>query len=114
MFLETTGVNWSSVWSMTGMGIGIVFVILLLLVLVLQVFTLFAVRNDKKGGKAVAASAAPKAVEGEAKAPFHGEDEEIAAAIAASMYLFSEEAHDVESGVITIVHNDHSTWHHFK
>ena len=106
--------NWSAVWSMTGMGIGIVFVILILLVLVLQIFTLLAVRKGGKGEPAAHASASPKAAEVPAKAPFHGEDEEIAAAIAASMFLFSEEAHDVESGVITIVHNDHSTWHHFN
>jgi sodium pump decarboxylase gamma subunit len=111
MFLAT---NWNAVWSMTGMGIGIVFVILLLLVLVLQIFTLLAMRKGHPGTPAAHASASPKAAEAPAKAPFHGEDEETAAAIAAAMYLFSEEAHDVESGVITIVHNDHSTWHHFR
>ena len=111
MFLAT---NWNAVWAMTGMGIGIVFVILVLLVLVLQIFTLLAVRRGGKGEPAAHASDSSKAAEAPAKAPFHGEDEEIAAAIAASMYLFSEEAHDVESGIITIVHNDNSTWHHFK
>lgn len=107
-------VNWNDVWAMTGMGIGIVFVILILLVLVLQVFTLVAVRKGSHGTPAAPAYDSPKAAEAPAKEPFHGEDEEIAAAVAASLYLFSEEAHDVESGVITIVHNDHSTWHHFK
>ena len=111
MFLAT---SWSDVWSMTGMGIGIVFVILILLVLVLQVFTLVAVKKGGAGTPAAHHSASPKAAEAPAKAPFHGEDEEIAAAVAASLYLFSEEAHDVESGVITIVHNDHSTWHQFR
>lgn len=111
MFLAT---NWSDVWSMTGIGIGIVFVILLLLVLVLQIFTILAVKKGGNGKPAAHASDSPKAAEAPAKEPFHGEEEEIAASIAAAMFLFSEEAHDVESGVITIVHNDHSTWHHFN
>ena len=112
MFLAT---NWSAVWSMTGMGIGIVFVILILLVLVLQIFTLLAVKKDGKGAAAAGAAATSKsAVTSHAPESFHGEEEEIAAAIAATLFLNSEEAHDVESGVITIVHNDHSTWHHFK
>ena len=110
-FLTT---NWSDVWSMTGMGIGIVFLILILLVLVLQIFTLVAVKKGGAGTPAAHHSASPKAAEAPAKAPFHGEDEEVAAAIAAALYLASEEAHDVESGIITIVHNDHSTWHHFR
>ena len=110
MFLTAT--NWSDVWSMTGIGIGIVFVILLLLVLVLQIFTLLAV---KKAPKSAAAPAAKAHVAAEnPNAPLHEDEEETAAAIAAALYLFSEEAHDNESGVITIVHNDHSTWHHFN
>ena len=111
MFLAT---NWNAVWSMTGMGIGIVFVILLLLVLVLQIFTLVAVNKGGNGKPAAKAPASSKAVEAASPESFHGDEEETAAAIAAAMYLFSEEAHDVESGIITIVHNDHSTWHHFK
>ena len=111
MFLET---NWNAVWSMTGIGIGIVFVILILLVFILQIFTLIAVKNGGKGVPGAHASNSPEAAKTPAKEPFHGEDEEIAAAIAATMFLAGEETHDVESGVITIVHNDHSTWHHFN
>lgn len=102
MFLT---VNWGAIWAMTGIGLGIVFVILLLLVYVLQLFS------------RVARAKAAKAPAPEAKAAdnaHHESDEEIAAAIAASLYLFTEETHDVESDVITIVHNDHSTWHHFN
>lgn len=111
MFLAT---NWSDVWSMTGIGIGIVFVILLLLVLILQIFTLLAVKRGGKGTPAAHASSSVEAAQEPAKAPFHGEDEEVAAAMAAAMYLFTEEAHDQESGVLTIVHNDQSGWHNFK
>jgi len=105
MFLTT---NWNAVWSMTGIGIGIVFVILLLLVLVLTIFSVLAKKRSPEQAPAVKAEA--EAVE----APRNADEEEIAAAIAASLYLFSEEAHDVESGIITIVHNDRSTWHHFR
>lgn len=97
---------------MTGIGIGIVFVILLLLVLVLQIFTLLAVK--KNPGAVAAPAKKAHAVAENPNAPLHEDEEETAAAIAAALYLFSDEAHDNESGVITIVHNDHSTWHHFN
>ncbi len=99
-------VNWGAIWAMTGIGLAIVFAILLLLVYVLQIFSRVA---SKKA--AAAPAPAPKAA---AASAHHESDEEIAAAIAASLYLFTEEAHDVESDVITIVHNDHSSWHHFN
>ena len=101
--------NWPSVWAMTGVGIGIVFVILLLLVLVLQIFTLLAVKKAPAGvvqGIPASDPAASKVV--------NEDEEEMAAAIAAALFMESEEAHDQESGIITIVHNDHSAWHHVK
>ena len=101
--------NWPSVWAMTGVGIGIVFVILLLLVLVLQIFTLLAVKKAPGGVVQGIPASDPAASE-----VAHEDEEEIAAAIAAALFMESEEAHDLESGILTIVHNDHSNWHHFK
>lgn len=92
----------SDTWLMTGMGIGVVFLILCLLVLVLQVFNL------------VAKSAAPKPATAPvtpAAQPVENASEDDRAAVAVAVYLYLNDAHDKESGILTIRHNEQSEWH---
>ena len=98
--------NWTTAWLMTGMGIGVVFSILVLLVLILQIFSLFAAGNDKK-------TALIKTVSkdnGE-EHPILSEYKDDMAAVATTLYLYFNNAHDEESGVLTIHMGDHSAWH---
>lgn len=91
----------SDTWLMTGMGIGVVFIILCLLVLVLQVFSL------------VAKSAAPKPVAAPvtpAAQPVENASEDEKAAVAVAVYLYLNDAHDKESGILTIRQNENAHW----
>ena len=96
--------NWSTVWSMTGLGIGTVFVILLVLFGVLSVFSKV---TRKTRDKVLTGVEAVKNVV---------DKEDIAestrnAAIATAIYLYMQSRHDEESGIITIHHPDHPLWH---
>lgn len=94
-------VNWSDVWAMTGIGIGIVFVILILLVYILQLFSKVANREGKTATPA----------QNSVKASVEKSDEDLdKIAIATALYLYSEESHDIESGVLTIQHHDGNAW----
>lgn len=100
VFLSIT----STTWLMTAIGIGVVFAILVVLVLVLQVFTMVAKKttakvvdvkndiNDKKQAKA-----------------FEQASEMDKAAVAVALYLYYNDAHDHESGVLTRTHKA-SNW----
>lgn len=92
-------VNWADVWAMTGIGIGIVFVILILLVYILQIFS--KVANQSKTEVPVQAP--------QTKAEKSEEDLDKIA-IATALYLYSEESHDIESGILTIQHHDGNAW----
>ncbi|MBO4800304.1 MAG: OadG family protein [Bacteroidaceae bacterium] len=96
--------NWSTVWTMTGLGIGTVFALLILLFLILSVFSKV---TRKTRDKVLTGVEAVKNVV---------EKEEIAestrnAAIATAVYLYMQGRHDEESGIITIHHPDHPLWH---
>lgn len=109
MLLST---NWTEAWAVTGYGIGTVFVILCLLVLVLMAFN--AVAGSKAVQKApekVNPISAAKRQTGEATtlSEVMGHDE---VAIAMSLYMYFNDLHDNESGIITIHHSDEiSGWH---
>jgi len=87
---------------MTAIGVGVVFAILVVLVLVLQIFTLVAqkttakvvdVKNDINAKQQVKA--------------FEQASEQDKAAVAVALYLYYNDAHDHESGVLTHTYNFH-------
>ena len=85
---------------------GFVFAILILLVFILKIFHKVAEKGEKAPEAKAEAVAAPKAV----KVSAADADAEMEAAIATALYLFTAEVHDVESDVLTIVHNDRTKW----
>ena len=87
---------------MTGVGIGVVFSILLVLVLILQIFTLVA-RTTKAKVNEVKNDFSTKQ---QAKA-FEQASEQDKAAVAVALYLYYNDAHDHESGVLTHTYNFH-------
>ena len=101
----TVATNWTTAWLMTGMGIGVVFCILILLVLVLHLFSFMAARNNAPAAKTVAPKQnAEKTVEDDAS-------DRRAVAIATALYLYMQDAHDEESGILTIHLDEHPAWH---
>ena len=98
--------DWASAWLMTGMGFGVVFCILVLLVLVLQVFSVVAAKGNATPVKKVVAPqpAAPQA-------PVEDASDRRAVAIATALYLYMDNVHDEESGVLTIHLDEHPAWH---
>ncbi len=107
MIIPLAEVNWGNVWMETGIGIAIVFVILTLIIFILSLFNVFA-KTKKSGNASVPKVQATAAV----VAPATSASEVEKAAIATALYLYYQNVHDVESGVITIKHNDFSAWHH--
>lgn len=99
-------VNWGETWMLAGVSVGVVFAILLTLVLVLQIFSIIASTTNKVAPKAAAKIAEPVKAQPVANA---SEDEK--AAIAAALYLYFNNAHDEESGILTIHREDHPAWH---
>ncbi len=91
---------------MTGMGVGTVFCILVLLVLVLQIFSAVAEKGNAVPAKKTLA--AQKVAE--TPLPEDASDRQ-AVAIATALYLHMENAHDEESGVLTIHMDEHPAWH---
>ena len=96
-------IDWTAVWSMTGIGIGTVFVLLIVLFCVLSVFSKVTrkTRDKVKAGVVAVKEVVVK--------------DEIAentrnAAIATAVYLYMQGRHDDESGILTIRHTN-SAWH---
>ncbi|MDD6473042.1 MAG: OadG family transporter subunit [Bacteroidales bacterium] len=89
-------------WQMTAVGIGVVFAILIILVLILNIFTIVA----KKTTKSVAVVASDYSTKQQAKA-FEQASEQDKAAVAVALYLYFNDAHDLESGVLTHTYNFH-------
>jgi len=87
---------------MTGIGIGVVFAILVVLVLILQIFTLVA----KKTTATVKDVKSDISTKMQAKA-FEEASEQDKAAVAVALYLYYNDAHDHESGVLTHTYNFH-------
>lgn len=91
---------------MTGMGIGVVFVILVLLVLILLLFSAVAAGAEKKP-----APSKPVAKDDGEPHPHTVEYNADMAAIATTLYLYMNNSHDEESGVLTIHMDEHTAWH---
>ncbi len=96
--------DWGTAWLMTGIGFGVVFAILVLLVLVLSCFSIFFTLLDRP------AKAAPVA-SGASVAPVASASEADKAAVAVALHLYMSDAHDEESGVLTIQQTPYSEWH---
>lgn len=104
MLLEVTLTSWADRCYLAGISVATVFVILIVLVFVLQIFNMVA-QGASKAPKAAAAAApaAPKAT------PVADASEEEKAAVATALYLYMNNAHDEESGVLTIAPSQ-SAW----
>ncbi len=102
VFLAVNITEWSDRFMLAGISIVTVFVILILLVFVLQLFGWFA--KQSLPNKVKVASKVNVATSAE---------EDDLAAVATAVYLYQNEAHDEESGVLTIhsPHTYHSDWH---
>lgn len=103
MLLEVTLTSWADRCYLAGISVATVFVILIILVFVLQVFNLVA-----KGANKAPKAAAPAPVANKV-APVADASEEEKAAVAIALYLYMNNAHDEESGVLTIAPNQ-SAW----
>ena len=86
-------------WLLAGISIATVFCILIILVLVLQLFGLM-------GEKECVAAASSKTQ----AQPLASASEEEQAAVAVALYLYQNDAHDQESGVLTLRETP-SYWH---
>ena len=91
---------------MTGMGIGVVFSILVILVFILQIFSKVAAGTEKKP-----APAKPISKDNGEPHPHTVEYNADMAAIATTLYLYMNNSHDEESGVLTIHMDEHTAWH---
>lgn len=89
--------NWGEAWMMAGTSVLVVFTILLLVILVLFIFNVVAkktaatakdVKNTIQTNKQVKA--------------FEDASEEDKAAVAVALYLYYNDDHDKESGILTI------------
>ncbi len=100
-FLAVNITEWSDRWMLSLISMATVFVILILLVFVLQLFGWLAKQSMSKIKATPKASVATSA------------EEDDLAAVATAVYLYQNEAHDEESGVLTIQspHTYHSDWH---
>ena len=102
-------VNWTNALIITLIGFGLVVVLLILLVFVLMAFGGIMVRlnapKKETALKPVAVVPTPDATD----EPVGITGEELAA-IAMAIQLSKEEAHDMESKVLTIVSNPNSAW----
>ncbi len=87
--LSVTLESWSDRWTIAGISVLTVFAILVILVFVLQLFGVLF----KHEANAVSQSASS------AEAPSEAEEE---AAVAMAVYLYQNDTHDMESGVLTI------------
>lgn len=97
--------DWTTAWLMTGMGVGVVFSILVLLVLVLLVFSAVARKTTAKTRAVKADYTAQKQVKA-----FEESSDQDKAAVAMALYLYYNNCHDRESGVLTLK-NTPSQWH---
>lgn len=92
----------STTWQIAGVGVGVVFCILILLVFILQIFTLVAKKTHATVKVVQQDVNVKKLVQGFADA-----SEEDKAAVAVALYLYFDEAHDHESGVLTHTYTEH-------
>lgn len=100
---------WSNIWMITGLGMGIVFVILILLVFILGFFSKVVNKGTKSSSVKIAP---PLVVPDEHAVAKQSASDEDKAAIATALYLYFQNVHVEESGIITIKNNPNSAWHH--
>ncbi|MCL2596159.1 MAG: OadG family protein [Paludibacter sp.] len=93
--MELLEINWTNTMIIVGLGFGIVFVILTLLVIILNIWQKINAETIKQKKNAVQ----PKKVEHITKTE---SNITVITAIAVTLYLYFECAHDFESGVVTI------------
>ena len=93
-------------WEMAGISIAMVFCILVLLVFILTIFSSVAKRGTKAAPKVASANVAAPAAQ-----PVAAASEAEKVAVATALYLYFSNAHDEESGVLTISHNPNTQWH---
>lgn len=91
---------------LAGISIAVVFAILIVLVGVLNIFGIVAKGAGKKAATAVKPVVAPTETVTIADA-----NDIDKVAIATALYLYMNDMHDEESGVLTIAHNDMTAWH---
>lgn len=91
-------------WSLAGISIGVVFGILVALVAVLGIFTIVAKKTKEKAVEVKSDIVANKQVKVAQEA-----SEQDKAALAMAVYLYYNDDHDHESGVLTI-NNTPSNW----
>jgi len=105
--MTVLSVDWGVAWMLAGISVCTVFVILIILVLVLQVFSMLTEGPNKsaKSQPAAAVSAVPNT------ASLATASEEEKAAVATALYLYFNNSHDEESGILTIAQNPNSAWH---
>ncbi|MCQ2245896.1 MAG: OadG family protein [Bacteroidaceae bacterium] len=89
--------NWAEAWMITGMSILVVFCILLLIVLVLLIFNMTAKKVTATARDVKQTYQVSKQVKA-----FEEASEEDKAAVAIALYLFYNDDHDKESGILTI------------
>lgn len=92
--MELLAINWTNTMIIVGLGFGIVFVILTFLVIILNIWQKISNKSVKT----------PKIVAHEKVELLNqaGSNNNIFVAIASTLYLYFEDAHDIESGIITI------------
>ena len=105
-------VVWSDIWSMSGIGFGVVFVVLILLIFVMIILGASVQKLESSGAKTKSAKPAAQPVAKTSAAPAASASDADKAAIATALYLYFQNVHDEESGVITIRNDRHSAWHH--
>ena len=94
--------EWIDRWSIAEISVATVFLILFILVLVLWLFGKLSEAEQKHAAHAAASSAKTQ--------PIQEDSAEDLAAVAMALYLYQNDAHDTESGVLTLSHED-SHWH---
>ncbi len=104
--MTVLSVDWGVAWMLAGISVATVFSILIILVLVLQIFSLLT-KGSSKG-----TTSQPAAVPVVSKAAsLATASEEDKAAVAIALYLYLNNSHDVESGVLTIAQERYPAWH---
>lgn len=104
MFLTVNLTTWADRWFLAGISVATVFAILIILVFVLAVFSFVATKASNAGKAAQPAQAKPAAA-----VPVSEASADDMAAVATAVYLYMNNSHDEESGVLTISQGN-SSW----
>ena len=104
--MTVLSVDWGVAWMLAGICVATVFFILLVLVLVLQIFSMVTKGSSKD------VKSQPAAVPAITKAAsLATASEEDKAAVATALYLYLNNSHDEESGILTIAQEQDPAWH---